>query len=194
MIGRLTGTIDSHTQNPLIIDVHGVGYLVHVPDHFLSGIKPGKSHTIFIHSHIREDAFDLYGFSTQAELALFDLLLTVSGVGPKTALAVADRGVDAIETAVRKSDVDFFITIPRLGTKNAQKIIIELKSKLGSTKILNLEGETGDTKQVMDALASMGFQRSEIREAIKKLDVKDISVEQKIRHALKLLGKAAPTR
>ncbi|KKW11147.1 MAG: Holliday junction DNA helicase RuvA, holliday junction DNA helicase RuvA [Microgenomates group bacterium GW2011_GWC1_49_7] len=188
MIGRLSGTIDVNTTNPLIIDVHGVGYLVHVPERFLASIKVGKSHTLCIHSHIREDEFDLYGFANQQELALFELLLTVSGVGPKTALAVVDRGVSAVETAVRKSDVDFFTTVPRLGTKNAQKIIIELKSRLGSTKMLNLEGESGDTRQVMEALSSMGFDRHEIRDAIKKFDAKDISVEQKIRHALKLLG------
>lgn len=189
MIGKLTGTIDSVTANPLIIDVHGVGYLVHVPEHYVSTIKAGKSHTLFIHSHVREDAFDLYGFSSAQELALFELLLTVSGIGPKTALIVIDRGVAAVETAVRKSDVDFFTTIPRLGTKNAQKIIIELKTKLGSSKMLNLEGESSDTKQVMEALASMGFDRREVSDTVKKLDAKDISVEQKIRHALKLLGK-----
>ena len=142
----------------------------------------GKSHTLCIHSHIREDEFDLYGFANQQELALFELLLTVSGVGPKTALAVVDRGVDAVEEAVRKGDVEFFTNIPRLGTKNAQKIIIEFKGKLDIT------GESGDTKQVTDALSGMGFDKREIRDAIKKLDAKDISIEQKIRHALKLLG------
>jgi holliday junction DNA helicase RuvA len=189
MIGRLTGTIDSHLHNPLIIDVHGVGYVVRVPERYLASVKPGKPHILYIHSHIREDAFDLYGFPSQQELILFELLLTVSGIGPKTAINVVDRGVDSVETAVRKSDVDFFTTIPRLGTKNAQKIIIELKSKLGSSQMFNLEGESGETKQIIDALASMGFDRHEIREAIKKLDTKDVTVEQKIRHALKLLGK-----
>ncbi len=182
MIGRLTGIIDSHIHNPLIIDVHGVGYVVRVPERFLARIKPGKSHTLLIHPHIREDAFDLYGFATQQDLSLFELLLTVSGIGPKTALNVVDRGVDAVETAVRKGDVEFFTTIPRLGTKNAQKIIIELKGKL------DLTDESGDTKELMDALTGMGFKRQEIREIIKKLDAKDVSVEQKIRHALKLLG------
>ncbi len=85
MIGRLTGIIDSHTVNPLIIDVHGVGYVVHVPERYLASVKPGKTHTLLIHSHIREDAFDLYGFATMQELRLFELLLTVSGIGPKTA-------------------------------------------------------------------------------------------------------------
>lgn len=183
MIGKLTGTIDSNSTNPLMIDVHDVGYLVHVPERFLAAVKPGKTHTLFIHSHIREDAFDLYGFSTQQELSLFELLLTVSGIGPKTALLVIDRGAEAVELAVRKGDVDFFTSIPRLGTKNAQKIIIEFKGKLDLTE------SSGDTKQVTDALSSMGFEKHEIREAVKKLDAKDISIEQKIRHALKLLAK-----
>jgi len=189
MIGKLTGIIESNIKNPVLIDVHDVGYVVRVPERFLASVKPTKIHTLYIHTHVREDAFDLYGFATEQELNLFELLLTVSGVGPKTALSVVDRGVEAVETAVRKSDVDFFTQIPRLGTKNAQKIIIELKSKLGSSKMLNLDGETGETKQLIEALISMGFERYEIREALKKLDSKDISVEQKIRHALKLLGK-----
>jgi Holliday junction DNA helicase RuvA len=190
MIGKLTGMIDSNIHNPIIITIHGVGYIVHVPERYLASIKPKNQHTLFIHSHIREDAFDLYGFATDQELSLFELLLTVSGIGPKTALAVVDRGVNAVETAVRKSDVDFFTTIPRLGTKNAQKIIIELKSKLGSSKMLDLTGtESSETRQIIEALSSMGFDRQEIREALKKLDTKDVTTEQKIRHALKLLGK-----
>ena len=182
MIGRLTGIIDSHARNPLIIDVHGVGYVVRVPERYLATIKPGKSHVLFIHSHIREDAFDLYGFATDQELRLFELLLTVSGIGPKTAILVIDRGAEAVENAVRKGDVEFFTAIPRLGTKNAQKIIIEFKGKLDLTET------SGETKQVIDALAGMGFDKQEIREALKKLDTKDITVEQKIRHTLKLLG------
>ncbi|MCX6791976.1 MAG: Holliday junction branch migration protein RuvA [Candidatus Gottesmanbacteria bacterium] len=190
MIGRLTGTIDSHINNPLIIDVHGVGYVVRVPERYLASIKPGRQHTLLIHSHIREDAFDLYGFASKRELVLFELLLTVSGIGPKTALNVVDRGVESVEDSVRKSDVDFFTTIPRLGTKNAQKIIIELKSKLGSSHMLDLTGaDSSETKQIVEALTSMGFDKQEIREALKKLDTKDVTVEQKIRHALKLLGK-----
>jgi Holliday junction DNA helicase RuvA len=183
MIGRLTGIIESNKTNPLIIDVVGVGYLVHVPERLLTEIKPGKPHTLFIHSHIREDAFDLYGFAGQKDLAFFELLLTVSGVGPKTALLVIDHGVDAVGSAVARGDVEFFTSIPRLGTKNAQKIIIELKGKLDLTE------SSGETKQLSDALSGMGFDKHEIREAIKRLDAKDISLEQKIKHALRLLAR-----
>lgn len=188
MIGMLTGTVSRTTHNPIIVDVHGVGYAVHVPPHMLTQLALHTTKTFFIHTHVSDDALDLYGFLTQEELDLFTLLLTVSGIGPRTATLIMDRSASAIQTAIMTSDVDFFTTIPRLGRKNAQKIIIELKSKLGSTKDLDLSDESeGETKQLLDALLSMGFARSEIIGAMKKLDKTDVTIEQKIRHALKHL-------
>lgn len=182
MIGKLTGSINSANQNPLIIDVHDVGYLVHVTPGFLSSLQIGKN-SLWIHPHIREDAFDLYGFKTQKDLLFFELLLTVSGIGPKTALLVIDRGVSEVEIAVKAGDVTFFTTIPRLGTKNAQKIIIELKGKLDLT-----EESSGETKQMTQALVDMGFRKHEVIEVLGKIDA-DMSLEEKMRRALKLLGK-----
>lgn len=189
MIGQLTGTIPYAHRSPLIIDVGGVGYSVHVTAKLAESLTPGKRYTLYIHTHVREEAFDLYGFGQEAERTLFELLLTVSGVGPKTALLVIERGSNAAEKAVRAGDVDFFTTIPRLGKKNAQKIIIELKHKLGGLG-LNLNGETsGETKQMAEALLSMGFTRHEITEVLGKLDGDGNTLEQKMRQALKLLGR-----
>lgn len=190
MIGMLTGTIVVINPNSTVVDVHGVGYVVRVPSRLMGQLKPGTKTSLFIHTHVQDDAIDLYGFADEEELALFKLLLTVSGVGPRTALAVIDRGKPAsIQTAIMNSDVDFFTTIPRLGHKNAQKIIIELKSKLGSTKDLDLSEESGgETKQLLEALLSMGFARGEIIGIIRKVDPEK-TLEQKIRSALKLLGK-----
>ena len=190
MIGQLTGAITRTNRNPLIIDVGGVGYLVHVTSKLAGAIESGKQYTLLIHTHIREDALDLYGFKEENELVLFNLLLTVSGIGPKTALLVVDRGAGATENAVKEGDVDFFTTIPRLGKKNAQKIIIELKNKLGGVKDLDLNGShDGETKQMMEALLGMGFRRHEIAEALGKIDTADSTLEQKMRLALKLLGR-----
>lgn len=189
MIGQLTGSIKQTHRNPLIVDVGDVGYLVHVTEKFLAGVEAGKRYTLSIHTHVRQEAFDLYGFKDETELVLFELLLTVSGIGPKTALLVIDRGAEATGRAVKQGDVDFFMTIPRLGKKNAQKIIIELKNKLGATDDLNLNGESdGETRQMTEALLSMGFKRHEISEALSKIDTSG-ELEQKMRHALKLLGK-----
>lgn len=189
MIGALKGTVYSTQKNPVILFVGGVGYVVFVPDHIRHSLHAGDVITLMIHTRVRDDALELYGFQTADELTLFELLLTVPGIGPKTALPIIDRGTARIEQAVRVSDVDFFTTIPRLGKKNAQKIIIELKNKLGSIKELNLmEDASSETKDLVNALLGMGFEKKEVVEAIKKLGSADMTLEQKIRHALKLLG------
>lgn len=188
MIALLTGTIASeHGYNPVIIDVHDVGYSVHVPNRIGHQLQKGTKVTMHIHTHVREDALDLFGFLSREELGMFNLLLTVSGVGPKTALGVMDHEASHIRRAIEKGDVDFFTSVPRLGKKNAQKIIIELRSKLTGVTGDLPEDENGETKELSDALVSMGFDRKEAREVIRKLP--DGTLEVKIRHALKLLGK-----
>src|SRR3989344_2000206 len=185
MIGMLTGTIAKSERNPIVLDVHGVGYAVSVPAKLLSNLTHDSKQIFHVYTHVADDALDLYGFPSEEELFLFKLLLSVSGIGPRTALAVVDHGVREVRRAVTTSDVEFFTTIPRLGRKNAQKIIIELKSKLGSTKELDLAGDAdGETKQLLEALVGMGFARSEVISAIKKLDAADKTLEQKFRKAL----------
>jgi holliday junction DNA helicase RuvA len=190
MIGALKGTIYSKSINSVILFTGGVGYTVFVTNTFLEKTPVEKDVFLFIHSHIREDAFDLFGFTTSLELHLFELLLSVSGVGPKTALSVMDKGVVQIQHAIQSSDVDFFTTIPRLGKKNAQKIIIELKSKLGSTTELDLtDNGTSETKELLEGLLSMGFAKSEILGAMNHIPPETITMEQKILICLKHLGK-----
>lgn len=187
MIGMLTGTIAISGRNPIVLDVHDVGYALSVPPRLLSRLTKDANYTLYVHTHVTDDALDLYGFPDQEELLLFKLLLTVSGIGPRTALNIVDQGVESVSKAVASSDVDFFTMIPRLGRKNAQKIIIELKNKLGSTKELDLTGNDGETKQLVDALTGMGFARNEVIEVIRKLD-SNKPLEEKIRQALKHLG------
>lgn len=187
MIGKLTGVVSTN-NNPIIVDVHDVGYLVNITDTLVQKIKTGTPYTFYIHTHVREDVLDLYGFTDQQDLSLFKLLLSVSGIGPKTALSIVGHGAGAVEGAVQKSDVDFFTAIPRLGKKNAQKIIIELKNKLGGINDLDLSGNVeSETKQIMDALLSMGFKRHEIIDALKKIDNTQMPIEQKMKQVIKLL-------
>ena len=180
MIAQLTGTVIS--THPLVLDVHGVGYLISVAQKFTATI--GQKLTVHTYTHVREDTLQLFGFASVEELSLFELLLTVSGIGPKTALAVLDQGVSSIQKAITSSDVDFFMTVPRLGKKNAQKIIIELRSKIAGTT--GDIPETGETGQISSALISMGFDRKELKEVLKKLP--EGSLEEKIKFALKMLG------
>lgn len=189
MIGALRGVVDKIT-NPVILMVGGVGYRVTVSDHVMHEVKPGVPIILHIHTHVRDDALDLYGFLSQDELSLFLLLISVSGIGPRTAITIVNRGVTAVNQAIITADVSFFTSIPRLGKKNAQKIIIELKTKLGNLEELDLlADDNGQTGDVLEALESMGFAKKEAIEAIKQIKSGDETVENKIRLALKYLNK-----
>lgn len=188
MIAQLIGTVISAQRNPLVVDVHGVGYAVWVPERLLHTVAVGQPVTVLTHTHVREDALMLFGFLREEERLLFELLLGVSGIGPKTALSVLDHESREIKRAIISADVAFFTGIPRLGKKNAQKIIIELKSKLGNSADIDLTAQDSeDTKAVTDALIAMGFDKNEAKEAIKKVPAQG-TLEEKIKHALKRLG------
>lgn len=190
MIGALRGIVHTPITNPLLLMVAGVGYRVAVADHICRDIRGEESLFLYIHTHVREDTLDLYGFTTPEELAIFSLLLSVSGIGPKTSLTIIDRGTDAIRRAIAAADVAFFTSIPRLGKKNAQKIIIELKTKLGSLHDLDLAaGEQGETKDILEALESMGFAKKEVYDALKRVPAGDFTMEERLRQTLKVLSK-----
>ncbi len=168
----------------------GVGYKVFVPNDIITLITLNSPLSLFIHTHVREDALDLYGFKTSEDLALFELFLGVSGIGPKTAIGIFGIGkIEKIKEAIVKGDVDFFTSVPRLGRKNSQKIIIELRPKLGSLSDLDFTGESGETKEIIEALKTFGFNVSESREALKSIKDFEGSTSDKIRQILKYLGK-----
>jgi holliday junction DNA helicase RuvA len=190
MIGLLTGTVVYKTPTSIILDVSGVGYKVLLPESLLTPLTLREEKQFFIYTHVREEAFDLYGFTSADDLRLFELLIGVSGVGPKSALGVFSVGdKTAIIRAIATGDVDFFTTVPRLGKKNAQKIIIELKSKLGSTEDLDLTDSTEGGNDVIQALTSFGFTPKEAQKALSSVNGKASTPEEQIRLALKYLGK-----
>jgi len=145
---------------------------------------------LYTHTHVREDTLGLFGFKTQDELRFFKLLIGVSGVGPKTAILVINNGVERITQAIEKSDVSFFTSIPRLGKKNAQKIIIELKSKIGDSKDLDLiSDDDKETHELVEVLKSFGFSKKEAQLAIRNIPGSTTKFEDRVRTALKLLGR-----
>ncbi len=190
MIGYLKGTVLSKLSGQVIILVSGVGYLVTFPSNIILKLKESDKVEAFIYPHIKEDAFDLYGFASQDELNLFKLVMTVSGIGPKTALLVVDHGVNLVEGAIKNADADFFTNIPRLGRKNAQKIIIELKNKLGGSKDLDLSGESEINLQVIEALKGMGYSKQEALKAVQEIPKSLEKIEEKISYALRQMGKS----
>ena len=189
MIGQLTGKPTSHTQDALVLDVRGIGYKVFTSPNLHQRLLQLDKVTLFTHTHVRDDTLDLYGFESLEDLKLFQLIINISGIGPKIAIALMDKGSESISSAVSKADVDFFTSIPRLGKKNAQKIIIELKPKLGDLKDLDLVGDSPDTKEALDALTSLGFTKSKAKLALDQSSKPDDSIENKIKAAIKYLGK-----
>lgn len=189
MIGFLTGTIHSKYPDQIILLVNGVGYLVTVPASYFNLYKVSSKIELYIYPHIRDDCFDLYGFFTTDELGLYKMMLTVSGVGPKTALLVIDKGVEKVEQAIQKADIDFFTTVPRLGTKNAQKIIIELKNKVGGLRDLDLTQDNQENNQAIEVLLNLGYSKQEALRSIEAVPSSEKTLEQKIGYALRQLGK-----
>lgn len=188
MIGYLHGEIIYKNSPYIIVDVNGVGYKVVCASDILTSTHLKDVVSIFIHTHVREDTLELYGFSSQESLHLFELLVSVNGIGPKTAIGVFTLGArEEIIAAIQKADVDFFTGVPRLGRKNAQKIIIELKNKIGSVAELDLEND-GESDEVLGALVEFGFTKDEARKAIKQIGEKG-TPEEKIKLALKYLGR-----
>lgn len=191
MIGTIKGTIEYREDPFLIVDVNGVGYKVLVPLNVLSKITNiGEAVKLYTHTHVREDLLELYGFTEPQDLKLFQYLISVSGIGCKTALAIYSVGSrQEIIKAIAGNDTAFFVGVPRLGKKNAQKIIIELKNKLGGEGDTDLSAGGEDSSEVVAALKSFGFTPAEARAALKSLNGKGETVGEKVRLALKYLGK-----
>ena len=164
----------------------GVGYKVNVsPDVLSKPHKTGGEIFLFIHTHVREDALDLYGFLNLEDLNFFEMLLNVSGIGPRSALAIL--GIASIETlrrAIGTGDTSYLTKISGIGRKTAEKIVIELRDKIGEEKGgTSLQGEL----DALEALKSLGYSQNEAREALKKV-TQETNTNTKIREALKILG------
>ena len=190
MISLLRGIVALREDPYIIIDVSGVGYKVLVSADVLIKTIVGQEIMVHTYTNVREDALELYGFSHRSDLKLFELLISVSGVGPKTAVGIFSQGMSSeIVNAIITGDVDFFTAVPRLGKKNAQKVIIELKSKVGSTGDLDLSSDGLGSDEVTEALKAFGFSAKEASDAIRSLNGVGETTKQKITLALKYLGK-----
>ena len=189
MIGFLEGTIFNIGVNQCLVNVNGVGYKLYLGQATLANLKPDSKQKFFVHTHVRDDDISLFAFLTSEELELFELLLTVSGIGPKTGLVVIDKGVDKVKQAIFQAEVDFFKGIPRLSKKNSQKIIIELKNKIGGSAELDLKGVNPEFGQAALALQTMGYSKIQALEALKLVDKNTTDLAEIIRLSLKNLAK-----
>jgi holliday junction DNA helicase RuvA len=191
MIGHLNGEVIFKEVNYIILDVKGVGYKVLGSRDVLEKAHKGSPLALFIYTHVREDNISLFGFLEAQDIKLFENLIGVSGVGPKTAMNIFSIGNrNQIVSAIITADTSFFKGVPRLGQKNAQKIIIELKNKFGSTTDLDLSGDgmTG-SEEIVTALKGFGFTSREIHDAVRNVKKDGQKMTETIKLALKYLGK-----
>ena len=189
MIAYLKG-IPTISGQILIIDVNGVGYGVKVTPHLLNsfGLQKNTPVELYIYTHVKEEKLELYGFESPKEKDMFELVLGVSGVGPSIALNLVTAGPHQLIEAVQNAQVSFFSAVPRVGKKLAQKIIIDLKSKLGSLRELELGGVTDPKqKEVVEALLALGFEEQKVYQSLHQLDL-DKDISQVVKDAIKKIG------
>jgi holliday junction DNA helicase RuvA len=206
MISRLTGTVIHTDLRYLIVDVGtetgSVGYKVFATGETIAstmGIgqsKPGASKvTLWTYLAVRDDALDLYGFASLAELRFFELLLTVSGIGPKTALGILNIAtVSNLATAIQTSDASHLTKVSGIGKKNAEKIVRELEGKLDDVEFAGMMGASAaaadgrSDADVIAALVSLGYRDTDARDVLKKIDKTLIDTGARVKAALKLLS------
>ncbi len=193
MIGRLTGILVEKNPPQLLLDVQGVGYEVDVPmSTFYNLPATGERVALFTHLVVREDAHLLFGFGTEHERRAFRQLVRISGIGARTALSVlSGLSVAELAQAVTMQDTGRLTKIPGIGKKTAERLLLELKDKLGVeiTAAVGVHRAAPVMSDVLNALLSLGYSDREAVAAIKKL-AGDLAVGDAIRQALKLLAKA----
>jgi Holliday junction DNA helicase RuvA len=181
MYGSLHGIVLAHLENRCLIEVAGVGYWVQT-----GAWQPSGEILCYLHHHIREDASDLYGFAGLDELALFERLISISGIGPKAALALLSLGTASrLRQAIELQDAKFLAQAPGIGAKAAQKVILELSGKLPE---LSLSGDA-QTSDLRLALESLGYKPGEILDIIANLPEGSLSLDEQIKWALQTLSR-----
>jgi len=192
MISRLEGKICTIEAPWIVLDVHGVGYRITLGKEALLAAEKNKTDnfTLWTHLVVREDALTLFGFHNKDDLDFFELLITISGIGPKTALSIMDVAtIPTMRKAVLTSDAEYLSKVTGMGRKTAEKIVLGLKDKLISKG--KEEGEAlQNTSDSIEALKALGWSERDSRDALKKVPTEITDTGERIKAALRLLGKS----
>jgi Holliday junction DNA helicase, RuvA subunit len=190
MIATLHGKLQARTDDSLILNVGGVGFRVRVPSGTNASLGAvGSDVMLFTHLHVREDDLSLYGFSTEDELRLFEMLLTVSGIGPKVAMGVLSSArADTLRAAIAQGNLDVLTALPGIGKKTAQRLVLELKSKIDVSGLSEIGELAPMDEDVMNALINLGYSAAEATRAARSVPSSVPTVEERVRIALQYLG------
>ena len=200
MFYYVQGTVAHIAPNLAVIDCGGVGYACKTTTNTISTLNRGKVHKLYTHLYVKEEIFELYGFATESELNSFQMLLGVSGVGPKAALAILSYNTpESLAMAIVSGNEKALTAAPGIGKKIAQRIILELKDKMakGQLTIGGMETFAGGvtiipedkTSEASAALAVLGYSQQEIMLALKGLDLQSLTLEEIIKQCLKKMVK-----
>ena len=192
MIASLKGTVTHCDSKYVVLDVGGVGYKVFLTDDALETVNTGSTLSLWIYMAVREDAMDLYGFREKKEKDFFELLIGISGIGPKSALNIMSLvSSDQLATAIRTGSTSHLVKVSGIGKKTAEKIVLELKDKLGRFQGESGSGFTAGMSSDMDAieaLRALGYDADEARDALKKVPDGISDTGAKVKAALKVLN------
>lgn len=191
MIEYVSGKIDQLNPAYVVIDVQGVGYMLNISMFTYSQLEPLKESRVLTHEVIREDVHDLYGFFTEKERSLFRMLITVSGIGANTArLMLSKLSPDELQTAILHGDVALLKNVKGIGAKSAQRVIVDLKDKVGKVgDISEIFADQDNTvrDEALSALVMLGFQKAAVEKLLAKIlkEQPALTVEQAVKAALK---------
>ncbi len=191
MIYTLEGSLKSLGDNFLVLGVGGIGFKVFTNKQTLAGLPlPGEPLSLYCFLHVHEDALDLFGFRDEGALKLFELLNAVSGIGPKTALAILDLDtVPNIMAAIIEKRVDLISRAPGIGEKTAGRVVLELQNRIKLPKASALSQAMGVNAEVEEALVGLGYNRSDVRKILGEIGPEKKTLEEKLREALKMMGR-----
>lgn len=186
MIANLIGRVSAVGKTYLIVDVGGVGFKVYTPTGLLGRDQLSQTVELHTHLHVRENELSLYGFGSEDELTLFELLLSVERVGPRVALALLSAlSPDALRSAIAQGNEDVLARVPGIGPKTARKISFDLKDKVGAEMgVAAVPALTDADAEVIEALTTLGYSVVEAQMALQSLPAKELPLEEKIRLAL----------
>ncbi len=191
MIAHIKGKIIDKSEKSLVIEANGLGYLVFSPTStILNSPKVGEDISLWTYLAVRETALDLYGFETRDEKSFFELLIGVSGIGPKNALSILSLApIEILKKAIGSGDTTYMTKVSGIGKKTAEKIVVELRDKLSALGHNDADGSLRGDADVIEALQSLGYSQHEIRNALKEVSPETTGINEKIKEALKILGK-----
>lgn len=194
MIAYIEGVVLEVEEKGVVLLSGGIGYRVFSTSNNLGGIKSGEKISLYTYLAVRENAMDLYGFKEKEELSFFELLITISGIGPKSAIGILNvTTIQSLRSAIISGDTGYLTKVSGIGRKTAEKIVLELKDKIDSIQIKS--GDTSSNASLKEesdallALMSLGYGEREAREALKEVSKEGVNTSNIVREALKILSR-----